>query len=127
MVATSPVWPPASVPWATTMSQPASRARRAWATLPHMLTTSTPWRWQRSTASAGTPRPATKTDAPPSMTCSTWASRSPGMAVRRSTPKGLSVPFRTSAISATMRSLLMVEAPRQPKPPASETATTRSA
>ena len=36
-----PVWPPASVPWATTRSQPASTAAMAWRTLPHMLTTST--------------------------------------------------------------------------------------
>src|SRR2546430_2300505 len=40
-VATCPVWPPASVPCATTRSQPASTARRACSTLPHMLTTST--------------------------------------------------------------------------------------
>ena len=29
-MATWPVWPPASVPWATTRSQPASTARTAW-------------------------------------------------------------------------------------------------
>ena len=49
------------------------------------------------------------------------------MAVRRSTPKGLSVAAATAAISDTMRSLLMVEAPRHPKPPASDTAVTRGA
>ncbi len=49
------------------------------------------------------------------------------MAVSRSTPKGLSVADRTAAISATIRSVLMVEAPRQPKPPASETAVTSGA
>ena len=32
---------------------------------------------------------------PPSMTCSTWPTRSPGMAVSRSTPNGLSVAART--------------------------------
>jgi hypothetical protein len=41
MVATVPVWPPASVPWATTKSQPLATAATAWRTLPHMLTTST--------------------------------------------------------------------------------------
>ncbi len=51
----------------------------------------------------------------------------PGMAVRRSTAKGLSVALRTAAISASMAALLMVPAPRQPKPPASETAVTNSA
>ena len=34
---------------------------------------------------------------------------------------------RTAAISATIRSVLMVEAPRQPKPPASDTAVTSGA
>src|SRR5579884_2542903 len=66
MVATWPVWPPASVPWATTMSQPAATARRAWSTLPHMLITSTPCLWHSSMTSRGTPRPATNTLAPPS-------------------------------------------------------------
>ena len=49
------------------------------------------------------------------------------MAVSRSTPNGLSVAAPTSAISSTIRSLLMVEAPRQPNPPASETAVTSGA
>ncbi len=103
MVDTVPVWPPASLPWATTTSHPASRARRAWSTLPHMLTTRTPWRVaQSSTTSAGTPSPATKTLAPPSTTCSTWATRSPGIAVSRSTPNGRSVAARTAAISSTI-------------------------
>ena len=77
-VATCPVWPPASVPWATTRSHPASTARTACSTLPHMLTTTTSWRWQSSTTSVGTPSPATKAVAPPSMTiltCSAHAAR----------------------------------------------------
>ncbi len=49
------------------------------------------------------------------------------MAVSRSTPNGRSVAARTAAISATIRSLLMVEAPRHPKPPASDTAVTSGA
>ena len=57
----------------------------------------------------------------------TWRSMSPGMAVSRSTPNGLSVALRTAAISATIRSVPMVEAPRQPKPPASDTAVTSGA
>ena len=125
MVATCPVCPPASVPWATTMSHPASTARRAWSTFPHMLITSRPWRWQSSTTSTGTPRPATKTDAPPSTIFSTCPTMSPGIAVRRSTPKGLSVSRRTAAISSTIWWVDMVEAPRHPNPPASETAATR--
>ena len=48
-----------------------------------------------------------------------------GAAVRRSTPNGLSVSVRTVAISSTISSCRMVEAPRQPKPPASDTAATR--
>jgi hypothetical protein len=47
-----------------------------------------------------------------------------GRAVSRSTPKGLSVSARTAAISSTISSWPMVEAPMQPKPPASETAAT---
>ena len=48
----------------------------------------------------------------------------PGMAVSRSTPKGLSVPWRTAEISAAIVVLLMVPAPSVPNPPASETALT---
>ena len=87
-----------------------------------MVTTTTSLRWHRSTTSVGTPSPATKADAPPSMMILTCSVRPPGMAVRRSTPKGLSVARRTAAISSAIFSLPMVEAPRQPKPPASETA-----
>ena len=39
MPPTCPVWPPASVPCATTTSQPACSAAIAWLTLPHMLIT----------------------------------------------------------------------------------------
>ena len=35
-MATVPVCPPASVPWATTKSQPLSTAATAWRTLPHI-------------------------------------------------------------------------------------------
>ena len=68
--------------------------------------------------------PATKAVAPPSMMIWTCSAMPPGMAVSRSTPKGLSVALRTAAISATIFSLPMVPAPRQPKPPAAETAAT---
>ena len=98
-VATWPVCPPASVPWATTRSQPASTARTAWSTLPHMFTTSTPARWHCSITSVGTPNAATKAVAPPSMMICTCSAMLPGMAVRRSTAKGLSVAARTAAIS----------------------------
>ena len=54
----------------------------------------------------------------------TWVSMSPGAAVSRSTPKGLSVSDRTAAISSTILSMPIVEAPMQPKPPASLTAAT---
>ena len=50
---------------------------------------------------------------------------SPGMAVSRSTPKGLVVSSRTLRISSTMPAVDMVDAPRHPKPPASDTAATR--
>ena len=99
IVATWPVWPPASVPWATTMSQPASTAAIAWATLPHMLTTSRPPSWHCSTTSRGTPSPATNTVAPPSIMSATFAAMSWGAAVSRSTPKGLSVSAAVAAIS----------------------------
>jgi hypothetical protein len=124
MVAIRPVWPPASVPWATTMSQPASTAATAWRTFPHMLTTSTLRWWHSSTTSRGTPSPATKTVAPPSMMSLTLATMSWGAAVSRSTPNGLAVSSRTLAISSTIWSCAMVDAPMQPNPPASLTAAT---
>ena len=58
-----------------------------------------------------------------SLTCSVMP---PGMAVSRSTPNGLSVAARMAAISSTIVSLPMVEAPRQPNPPAAETAAARA-
>ena len=75
--------------------------------------------------SRGTPRPATKIRAPPSMT--SWMPRStcPGIAVSRSTPNGLAVSSRTLAISSGSSSARIVEAPSVPMPPASLTAATR--
>ena len=102
------------------------RARRACSTFPHMFTTRRPLSWHSSTTSAGTPRPATKTEAPPSMMSCTCAAMSPGIAVRRSTPKGRSVSSRTAAISLTIFVGDIVDAPRHPNPPASETAATSS-
>ena len=90
-----------------------------------MFITSTFLLWQSSMTSRGTPRPATKTRPPPSMMALTWVSMSPGAAVSRSTPKGLSVSVRTFAISSTILSRPMVEAPMHPNPPASLTAATR--
>ena len=52
----------------------------------------------------------------------TLAAMSCGAAVSRSTPNGLSVSARVAAISAVMWSWPMVEAPRHPNPPASDTA-----
>ena len=42
MVETSPVWPPASVPWATMTSTPAALCRSAWVRLPASAATDTP-------------------------------------------------------------------------------------
>ena len=61
-----------------------------------MLTTTTSLRWHWSTTSVGTPSPATNALAPPSMMSCTCSPIPPGMAVRRSTPKGLSVAPRTA-------------------------------
>ncbi len=47
-----------------------------------------------------------------------------GNAVSRSTPSGLSVSAFAARISAPSSSELIVEAPKQPNPPASETAAT---
>ncbi len=87
-----------------------------------MLMTARPPSWHCSTTSRGTPRPATKTLAPPSIIAATFAAMSWGAAVSRSTPNGLSVSAAVAAISRTISSWSMVEAPRQPKPPASDTA-----
>ena len=124
MVATVPVWPPPSVPWATTKSTPLATALTAWRTLPHMLPTSTLRECSRSMTSRGTPRPATKMRAPPSATACTPASTWPGSAVSRSTPNGLAVAAFTAAISAFSSSVPMVLAPSVPMPPASLTAAT---
>jgi hypothetical protein len=64
--------------------------------------------------SRGTPRPATKMLAPPSMTL--WMPRStwPGIAVRRSTPNGFFVSSRTFAISSGSSSADIVDAPSVP-------------
>ena len=83
-------------------------------------------RWHSSTTSAGTPSPATNTDAPPSMIWSTWAAMSPGMAVSRSTPKGCRWPPHRGDLRHHPL-VLMVDAPRQPNPPASDTAATSGA
>ena len=53
MVAISPVCPPASVPWAMTMSAPAAWWRTAWTTVPASAATGTPAARQRSTTGAG--------------------------------------------------------------------------
>jgi len=123
-VATRPVCPPASVPWAITRSHPASTAATAWRTFPHMLATSTPCAWQCSIASQGMPSPATNTDAPSRTSAATSSSSRSGMAVSRSTPNGRVVRSRTARISSTIWGDDIVEAPRQPNPPASETAAT---
>ena len=49
IVEISPVWPPASVPWATMMSAPAVAWRAAWTGEPASAATSTSSRWARST------------------------------------------------------------------------------
>ena len=125
IVATVPVCPPASVPWATTRSQPASTAATAWRTLPHMFTTSTWWRWQRSRTSRGTPSAATNTGTFSSMSRSTPSWVCSGSAVSRSTPNGLAVSAWVARISSRSWSGLIVPAPRVPNPPASDTAATR--
>ena len=87
-MATVPVWPPASVPWATTKSQPLATALTAWRTLPHIEPTRMFAACSASTASRGTPSPATKIRAPPSITARMPSSTWPGIAVSRSTPNG---------------------------------------
>ena len=103
MVATWPVWPPASVPWATTMSQPASTAATAWRTLPHMFTTSTLLLVAQlddlaGHAEAGHEHAGAAVDDG----LRPGSTMSPGAAVSRSTPNGLSVSARTLAISSTI-------------------------
>ena len=128
MVATRPVWPPASVPWATTRSHPASRARRAWSTLPHMLTTSTSLRWQSSTTSAGTPRPGHEHRGPTLDDLLDLGDEVAGHGGEQVDAEGLVgrclAPRPSRRPSARS---LMVDAPRHPNPPASDTAVTSGA
>ena len=80
--------------------------------------------WQSLITSRGTPSPATKTCAPSLITSSMFDIICSGSAVRRSTPNGLLVAAFTARISSTISSWLMADAPRQPNPPASDTAAT---
>ncbi len=75
----------------------------------------------------GTPSPETKVLAPSSIMTSQAACRDSGRAVSRSTPKGLSVSSRTRRIWTRISSGPALAMPRQPKPPASETAAVTSA
>ena len=106
------------------MSQPASTAATAWRTLPHIESTSTLRSWHIEMTSCGMPSPAAKTVAPSSMSSATSSSRRWGSAVSRSTPNGLSVSARAARISARSSSAGSVDAPKQPYPPASDTAAT---
>ena len=87
-----------------------------------MLTTSTSASWHMAMTSRGTPNAPTKIRAPASMMRCTWTAMSPGMAVSRSTPHGLSVSRRMASISASMVAGSMVAAPSVPMPPAADTA-----
>ena len=127
MPATWPVCPPASVPCATTTSQPACSAATAWLTLPHMLITSRPASWHLWITGRGTPRPAMNALAPSSMITSIACIIESGSAASRSTPKGFCVRSRTRRISRRMPSGPSPAMPSVPKPPASETAAHTSA
>ena len=62
----------------------------------------------------GTPRPATKDEAPSAMMISTLAVRLSGLAASRSTPNGLSVRARTLRISSRMKSGVRPAMPSTP-------------
>ena len=74
--------------------------------------------------SRGTPSPAANTAAPSRMSASTSVINRSGIAVSRSTPSGLSVSAFAARISATISSPDIVDAPKHPNPPASDTAAT---
>jgi len=104
----------ASPPWQITASQPAACAFTACFTAPHTTMTFSPAPFSFSMIGKGTPRPATKDEAPPSMIASTEAVRASGVAASRSTPNGLSVRSRTWAICRRMKSGLVPAMPSTP-------------
>ena len=106
--------PPPSPPWQITASQPACSAFTACFTAPQTTMTFRPDFFSRSMIGIGTPRPATKDDAPSSQMISTEAVRLSGLAASRSTPNGLSVSDFTLRISSRMKS---GERPAMPSTP----------
>lgn len=104
MVPTRPVWPPPSPPWQITASQPACSAFTACFTAPQTTITFSPAFFSFSMIGIGTPRPATKLEAPSAMMMSTEAVRLSGEAASRSTPNGRLVSVRTLRISSRMNS-----------------------
>ena len=95
MVAISPVWPPASVPWATISSTPACMWRAACSALPHMAPIITP-RARRSSTTSGGGEPSALTT---SFTCACASAT----ASSRRAPSGV-MPPRPCTISRSMRS-----------------------
>ena len=97
-----------------TASQPACSALTACFTAPQTTMTFIPAFLSFSRIGMGTPRPATKDEAPSSMITSTAATRLSGEAARRSTPKGPSVRLRTLRICSRMKSGPCPAMPRTP-------------
>jgi len=87
--ATEPrTWPPASHPWATTTSTPASTTRRASSALPIVCMTSAPPAWAIGTRGAGSPQKSETIGTPSPTTRRTRSSC--GHSRIRFTPKGRS-------------------------------------
>ena len=126
MVVSSPMWPPLSVPSATTAVAPRRSMSLASATLATTGTTLTPACFHSSMYLAGLPAPVTATGTCSSAT--TWATSSAnGLMSMTFTPKGLSVFSRSWWIWSRSHSALAFMAAMMPRPPASLTAAARLA
>ena len=123
-MATVPVCPPASVPWATTKSQPLATALMAWRTLPHIEPTSTLASCSASTTSRGTPSPATKIRAPPAITSSMPGLHLAGERGQQVDAERLGGQLADRGHLGRQLVGRIVEAPSVPIPPASLTAAT---
>ena len=121
---TVPVCPPPSPPWAMTASTPHSATFSAWRRAPTVGMTNSPASLQRVTRAGLGAWAKLATRAPVSI-ISSMRSCTSATSVRRFTPKGPLVRWRTSAMAVASSSRFMVAEARIPSPPASVVAATR--
>ena len=124
IVATLPrTWPPASQPWATTISTPQSTARRASLAFPTVCMTTAPPAFARETSGEGSRQKNEMTGTPSSKHASSRSSC--GNSMFKFTANGLDVSERVSRTCRRKFSSSMRHNARVPNPPALLTAAAR--